>query len=120
MFSTAANHLGAMCWLYLRGNFMLSYIQVMCMHQPSSQLNFHEQMLESLARIIYSRGSSGSAIYTFTLAETIFNAAHNTFTRPEHPLHEDCTVPSDTPVILCLIYKRCSENLFPCKARWGI
>lgn len=70
----------------------------MCMSQPPSPLNFHKRMLESLARIIYSRGRPGSVIYIFTLAETIFNAAHNTITRPEHPLYEECTVPSDTPI----------------------
>lgn len=68
-------------------------------------------MLESLARIIYSRGRSGKAIYIFTLAETMFNAVHNTFTRPEHPLLEEYTAPSDTPVILSLINKSCSENV---------
>lgn len=108
MISTAAHHLGAMFWLDLRGNFLLFYIRLMCMYQPPNQLNFSKQMLESLERTIYSRGRSGSAIYIFTQAETIFNAVHNTFTGPEHPLQEECTL-----VILCLINKRSSESVFP-------
>lgn len=57
------------------------------MYQPLDQQNFYKQILE-ISQELYTAEADQAALFSLN-----FDAIHNTFTGPKHPLHEECIVP---------------------------